>query len=239
MQIEWTKVTWYSKVLAVFLGLAIFLLGIYVGQEIEENRTFNSETVQLENIVQFDNNSCKTTIYAWNSTTNEEKEFKNKCSLNDLPSGWIQITKSGEPNTWSTFTSENGYNFEYPSNYRIAGQGLILNENNNHIGEIQSGKTYDNPNGLALLDWLNQQDLIGDQKVIKDNFIIDNSETVHLFLTGGNGGTFDTFYFVKNNKLYIIALSDEESGMLYGKTLDLNNPSKWYNRFLTSFKIIN
>lgn len=31
MKIEWNKVTWYSKILAVVLGVGILLLGIYIG----------------------------------------------------------------------------------------------------------------------------------------------------------------------------------------------------------------
>lgn len=34
MSIQWNKVTWYSKLAAVILGVAIFFLGMYLGMEI-------------------------------------------------------------------------------------------------------------------------------------------------------------------------------------------------------------
>lgn len=36
MKIEWNKVTWYSKLAAVILALAIFTLGFYFGKEFEK-----------------------------------------------------------------------------------------------------------------------------------------------------------------------------------------------------------
>jgi hypothetical protein len=33
MSIEWNRVTWYSKVAAIILGVGIFLLGFYLGRE--------------------------------------------------------------------------------------------------------------------------------------------------------------------------------------------------------------
>jgi heme/copper-type cytochrome/quinol oxidase subunit 1 len=38
MTIEWNKVTWYSKLAAVILGVGIFVLGIYLGMTIEKAR---------------------------------------------------------------------------------------------------------------------------------------------------------------------------------------------------------
>ncbi len=41
MNIQWNKVTWYSKLAAVVLGLVIFCVGIYIGTEIEELKQQN------------------------------------------------------------------------------------------------------------------------------------------------------------------------------------------------------
>ena len=38
MKIQWNKVTWYSKVIAVVLFVGVFFLGLYLGKEYEEAR---------------------------------------------------------------------------------------------------------------------------------------------------------------------------------------------------------
>jgi len=39
MKIQWNKVTWYSKLIAVVLFIAVFFLGFYLGREYEEARS--------------------------------------------------------------------------------------------------------------------------------------------------------------------------------------------------------
>lgn len=38
MTIQWNKVTWYSKLVAVVLFVGVFFLGFYLGREYEEVR---------------------------------------------------------------------------------------------------------------------------------------------------------------------------------------------------------
>jgi hypothetical protein len=38
MKIEWNKVTWYSKLAAVILGVAILLLGMYIGSAYQKGK---------------------------------------------------------------------------------------------------------------------------------------------------------------------------------------------------------
>ena len=46
MNIEWNKVTWYSKATAVVLGLTIFLLGLYLGNQLKDAAEFQDISLQ-------------------------------------------------------------------------------------------------------------------------------------------------------------------------------------------------
>lgn len=46
MHIEWNKVTWYSKIAAVLLGIGIFALGIYFGEMLKDSNEYQDATVQ-------------------------------------------------------------------------------------------------------------------------------------------------------------------------------------------------
>ena len=46
MRIQWNKVTWYSKILAVVLFLAIFIIGIFLGTQIQLLKDINSYYLQ-------------------------------------------------------------------------------------------------------------------------------------------------------------------------------------------------
>jgi hypothetical protein len=46
MNIEWNKVTWYSKLAAVILGMLILLLGFYIGQQYQMTKAEQKATQQ-------------------------------------------------------------------------------------------------------------------------------------------------------------------------------------------------
>ena len=49
MKIQWNKVTWYSKLIAVILFFCVFILGIYIGTQIQQLKdTSNGQALNLE-----------------------------------------------------------------------------------------------------------------------------------------------------------------------------------------------
>ncbi|MEQ1561581.1 MAG: hypothetical protein ABL899_02575, partial [Nitrospira sp.] len=138
--------------------------------------------------------------------------------------------------------------FEYPSDFTIQNNPDNINHNldlvvlheNSYQGSIIDFPSTDfgnPPPGTDLLNWLKKYKLIYNMQIINDGYKINGLSTVHLFLTGGNGGTHDEFYFIKDNKLFSVILDAEDTPTLSanaGKPLDLNNDSKWYNHFLKS-----
>jgi hypothetical protein len=46
--IVWNKVTWYSKLCAVILFLAVLALGFYLGQQYEEVQVMKAQNLVME-----------------------------------------------------------------------------------------------------------------------------------------------------------------------------------------------
>ena len=67
MKIEWNKVTWYSKVVAVVLFVATFYVGFYLG---EQNQTVQDSLVEVIDVVVMDGEASKLVV----SGTKEIKE---------------------------------------------------------------------------------------------------------------------------------------------------------------------
>lgn len=73
MNIEWNKVTWYSKLVAVILFTATFYLGFNLGKESEKIRIEN-EVLPMEEIVveSRDGKYC----FVYNHSATEEEPYK-------------------------------------------------------------------------------------------------------------------------------------------------------------------
>lgn len=119
MTIEWNKVTWYSKVLAMVLFVATFSLAFYFGQEFEKLKLMSPvESIKVYNVpaevTLSVNQSAKIgdLIITLNSVQNDSR-----CPLD------VQCIQAGSVNTNVTFTisgktiSQNMSSDEVPQEY--------------------------------------------------------------------------------------------------------------------------
>jgi len=93
MKIEWNKVTWYSKLMAVILFTATFYLGFNLGKESEKVK-FQNEVLPMEDIVlePIDGKYCFT--YSHSATEMEPYKVVENISL-EINGDKVSGTKDG------------------------------------------------------------------------------------------------------------------------------------------------
>ena len=115
MQIEWNKVTWYSKAVAVVLFVGTFLLGLYLGSEYQ--KSISAPTLG-EEIIPDSNKPQK----------EKETRSENPAKTEENVSSQKSLTQTTEKKVGLTTYVDKGYgySFTYPSAWVLDGFGTEL-----------------------------------------------------------------------------------------------------------------
>lgn len=106
MKIEWNKVTWYSKTLALFLLIALPFLGFYLGSTYQSSISPTSQTANINSY----QNSCKSgevALFEGGIFSSCQKPATSSSNLKS--SQKINQTKTNSSTSSSTGSNQNSY----------------------------------------------------------------------------------------------------------------------------------
>ncbi len=111
MNIEFNKVTWYSKILALVLSLIIFAVAFYLG-------SVYSQVKSLETVASDPQPSTPAVETKKVETTKVTEPTEDAVSANDGET--TNAVSPVDTSTWATYTNKSlGIEFKYPSEYEV------------------------------------------------------------------------------------------------------------------------
>jgi hypothetical protein len=84
MKIQWNKVTWYSKLIAIVLFLLVFGLGIYVGSQIPDKNATSPSTQTISQVQAINEVSSLTEVKAYVSRVKAQHGIPHVASDNNI-----------------------------------------------------------------------------------------------------------------------------------------------------------